>query len=190
MLRRTPLLLLSLSIALALVLTSGCGPQTAESATARYQRAKDSLDVLKTKMPSMKTSIDEKLVAFDKEFQEAVAKGGEAGVAAMTSIARRVEDFEKKLNPQKATTATPAKSAGSKLKTPAAPAAPGGKLAAPAAAAPAPAGGKLGQPAAAPAPGGKLGGTAAPAPKPAAAPAAKPAPAPAQPKGGSGFGGK
>ena len=134
MLRRTPLLLLSLSIALALVLTSGCGPQTAESATARYQRAKDSLDVLKTKMPSMKTSIDEKLVAFDKEFQEAVAKGGEAGVAAMTSIARRVEDFEKKLNPQTATTATPAKSAGSKLKTPAAPAAPGGKLAAPAAA--------------------------------------------------------
>ncbi len=197
MTRRIQLILTTLVVGLTLVLGTGCGKPTAEGQKARFDRAKDALDILSTKMPAMKADITAKVAEFDTQFKEAQAQGGEAGVTAMGSVVRRMEDYEKKLNPQKAAGTTAPQPPGSKLTAPAGqPGAPGGKLGVPAAAAPAP-GGKLGAPApagSAPAPGGKLGAPAAAAPAPAPAAAPTPAPAPAgtapAPTGGSGFGGK
>ncbi|MEZ4267608.1 MAG: hypothetical protein R3F39_14615 [Myxococcota bacterium] len=195
--------------ALALVVpvaVSSCGKPTLEGRVNSYQRAKDRLEVLGSKMPALKMDIQAKVAEFDAAFQAANAKGGEEAVREIGALLARMDAYEKQMDPTKGAAAQPV---GSKLAPaagqPGALPAPGTKLTPPSrnAMPQPPAGGSgfgegggvrpspvqggalpTGMPTRAPAQPGQLQQVPRPAPAPPVAPAA-----PAQP-GGSGFGGQ
>lgn len=119
--------------ALALVVpmaVSSCGKPTLEGRVNSYQRAKDRLEVLGSKMPVLKMDIQAKVAEFDAAFQASNAKGGEEAVREIGALLARMDAYEKQMDPSKA--AANSVPVGSKL-------APG-----------------VGQPGAVPAPGTKL----------------------------------
>ena len=188
---------LMLGLALGTVATVGaCGTPSIEARVQRYNKTKDRLDALATKMPRMKMDIQRKLAEFQKDFEAAKAKGGDAGSKAIAAVISRMDAYEKQLNPQAAKPApgTAAGKVGGKLGGAAAPGArpmvkpgmrpmvkPGMRPMVKPGMRPMvkPAGGAAAAPTAKPAAGKSGFGAAKPA-----APAPKPA------AGGSGFGGK
>jgi hypothetical protein len=199
--------------ALALVVpvaVSSCGKPTLEGRVNAYQRAKDRLEVLGSKLPALKVDIQAKVAEFDAAFQASNAKGGEEAVREIGALLARMDAYEKQMDPSMAAGTTPP--VGSKLTPgvgqPGVLPAPGTKLTPPSRnAMPAqPTGGSgfgegggvrpspvqggavpMGMPTRAPAQPGQLQPVPRPMPAQPGAPAA-PA-APAQP-GGSGFGGQ
>ncbi len=101
--------------ALALVVpvaVSSCGAPTLEGRVNSYQRAKDRLEVLGSKMPVLKTDIQAKVAEFDAVFQAANAKGGEEAVREIGALLARMDAYEKQMDPTKAAAVQPV---GSKL---------------------------------------------------------------------------
>lgn len=111
-----PLVLLGLALG-AGVTVGACGTPSIEARVQQYNKAKDRLDVLGTKLPHMKMDIQRKLAEFQKDFEAAKAKGGEAGSKAIAAVISRMDAYEKQLNPQaaKPTAGTATGKVGGKL---------------------------------------------------------------------------
>ncbi|MCB9787974.1 MAG: hypothetical protein H6744_14915 [Deltaproteobacteria bacterium] len=93
-------------------LSTACGKATMESRVNAYQRSKDRLEVLGSKMPAMKADIQAKVAEFETAFQAANEKGGEQGVREIGALIARMDAYEKQMNP---TTPVAAPGVGTKL---------------------------------------------------------------------------
>ncbi len=111
-----PALLVGLALG-AVVTVGACGTPSIEARVQQYNKAKDRLDALGTKMPHLKMDIQRKLAEFQKDFEAAKAKGGEAGSKAIAAVISRMDAYEKQIAPAPAKPAagTASGKVGSKL---------------------------------------------------------------------------